>query len=99
MGLSFHAAQILERLRNAIQTQGQRSLDDIRSRQHKLAQNEKREVTEKDFVAATAGDAVIAEEEACALFRELAGGSERMPFAEVRPTLCTSSIFREGNEL
>lgn len=86
MELSFHAVQILERLRNDIQTKGQRSLDDIRFRQHKIAQSEKREVTEKDFIAATAGDVVIAEEEACALFRELAGGGERMPFAEVDPT-------------
>lgn len=83
MGLSFQAARILERLHNAIQTQGQRSLDGIRARQHDLAQNEKREVTEKDFVAATAGDGVIAGEEAGALFRELAGGGERMPFAAV----------------
>lgn len=88
MGLSYRASRVLERLQTAIQTRGQHGLDYFRSRLHEQClDGDKREATERDFVAAAEGDGgVLSQEEACVLFRELSGKGKdsSVPFAEVR---------------
>lgn len=91
MGLSFQAARILQRLHNAIQTQGQRGLDEFRARLHELCLDQKRVATEKHFVLAAAGEGgVLSAEEAGVLFRGLAsvgpGDGDSVSIAEVNMT-------------
>lgn len=88
MGLSYRASRVLERLHTAIQTRGRHGPDDFRCRLHEQClDGNKREATERDFVAAAAeGDAgVLSEDEARVLFRELSGNDKdsSIPFAEV----------------
>lgn len=99
MGLSFRASRVLERLHNAIQIRGQRSLDEFRARLHEQRIHGKREATEMEFIAAAGGDdGVLSGEEAAILFRELGGKDKSIPFAEVLVSYCvlffTCDLYR-----
>lgn len=87
MGLSYRASRVLERLHTAIQTRGQHGLDYFRCRLHEQClDGNKREASERDFVAAAEGSGgVLSQEEARILFRELSGQGKgsSVPFAEV----------------
>lgn len=87
MVLSYRAARVLERLHTAIQTRGQHGLDKVRCRLHEQClDGNKREATERGFVAAAGDDGgVLSQEEARVLFRELSGNGKdsSVAFAEV----------------
>lgn len=96
MGLSYRASRILDRLHKAIRAQGQRGLDEFRTRLHELCLDGTQLATESNFAAAAAagGDGVLSLEEAGILFKELCGGSsvvghdqKCVPFAKVRACL------------
>lgn len=88
MGLSYRASRILDRLHRAIRAQGQRGLDEFRTRLHELSLDGTQLATESSFAAAAAagGDGVLSLEEAGIIFKELCSGSNDekcVPFAKV----------------
>lgn len=98
MGLSYRASRILDRLHKAIRAQGQRGLDEFRTRLHELCLDGTQLATESNFAAAatTGEDGVLSMEEAGILFKELCSGSsivgndqQCVPVAKVLLAVCT----------